>query len=159
VQFFDAPVLDIVVNKKTKHQLDAYRMVQILKDATAGRKVMVTIEKVQAMPGGGERTMGATSAFNFGMGYGLWLGILAALELPYQTVHPATWKAKVMAGCSKEKDASRQIAMQHYPLAAKYLTSKKDHGRADALMIARWAWVTYGGHPEKPQGGNLFEED
>jgi crossover junction endodeoxyribonuclease RuvC len=158
VQFFDAPVLEVVVNKKTKHVFDAYRMVQVLKDAAAGRQVMVTIEKVQAMPGGGERTMGATSAFNFGMGYGLWLGILAALAIPYQTVHPATWKARCMAGCSKEKDASRAVAMQHYPHSAKYLTRKKDNGRSDSALIARWGWLTYGGQQEKPKGNNLFEE-
>ena len=58
VRFVDAPVLEVVVNKKTKHVLDAYRMVQILKEASDGRQVMVTIEKVNAMPGmgkGGER--------------------------------------------------------------------------------------------------------
>jgi crossover junction endodeoxyribonuclease RuvC len=157
VQFFDAPVLEMVVNKKNKGVLDAYRMVQILKDVSAGRQVMVSIEKVQAMPGGGERTMGATSAFNFGMGYGLWLGILAALELPYQTVHPATWKARMMSGCSKEKDASRAVAMQHYPRAAKELARKKDDGRADSALIARWGWLTYGGQPAaKPKEG-LFD--
>ena len=157
VQFHDAPTLQIKVGKTLKNVLDANRMVQILKDASAGRQVMVTIEKVQAMPGGGERTMGATSAFNFGMGYGLWLGILAALELPFQTVHPATWKARVMGGYGKEKDASRMVAMQHYPRAAKDLARKKDHGRADSLMIARWAWLTYGGQPAKPKGDSLFE--
>ena len=40
VQFFDAPVLEMVVNKKNKRVLDAYRMVQILKDVSAGRQVM-----------------------------------------------------------------------------------------------------------------------
>ena len=158
VQFFDAPVLEVVVSKKTKHVLDAYQMVQILKDATADKKVMVTIEKVQAMPGGGERSMGATSAFNFGMGYGLWLGILAALALPYQTVHPATWKARCMSGCSKEKDASREVAMRHYPQSAKFLTRKKDNGRSDSALIARWGWLTYGGQPASKPKDSLFDE-
>jgi crossover junction endodeoxyribonuclease RuvC len=158
VRFYDTPTLEVVVNKKKRNVLDAYAMVRILKDASAGREVMVTIEKVQAMPGGGERTMGATSAFSFGMGFGLWLGILAALEIPHQQVHPATWKARVMSGLGKEKDASRQIAMQHYPKAAGLLNLKKHHGRADALMIARWAWLTYGGQPApKPKEG-LFDE-
>lgn len=156
VDFYDAPVLEMVVNKKSKRVPDAYGMVRILKEATAGRKVMVTIEKVQAMPGGGERTMGATSAFNFGYGAGMWMGILAALELPHQQVHPATWKAALMKGCPKEKDASRIVAMQHYPKAAGRLSRKKDNGRSDALMIARYGWLTYGGQQEKPKEG-LFE--
>ena len=69
----------------------------------------------------------------------MWLGILAALEIPHQQVHPATWKAVVMAGCTKDKDASRVKAMQLYPKTAKDLTRKKDHGRADALLMAVWA--------------------
>lgn len=162
VRFYDAPTLEIITNKKRKNILDAYAMTRIMRDinlkaSVAHMEVWVTIEKVQAMPGGGERTMGATSAFNFGMGFGMWLGILAALEIPHQQVHPATWKAKIMAGMGKEKDASRQVAMQHYPKAAPDLNLKKHHGRADALMLARYGWVTYGGQPAKPQGGGLFD--
>lgn len=158
VRFFDTPVLEIVVNKKRKNVLDTYQMVRILRDLGAADGLWVTIEKVQAMPGGGERTMGATSAFNFGCGFGMWLGILAALEIPHQQTHPATWKAKVMSGMGKEKDASRQIAMQHYPRAAKDLNLKKHHGRADALMLARYGWLTYGGQQiERPDRGMLFE--
>jgi crossover junction endodeoxyribonuclease RuvC len=147
VRFFDTPTLNVKVGKKFKNVLDAYQMVEILKTVSEGREVFVTIEKVQAMPGGGERTMGATSAFSFGEGYGIWQGIIAALGLPHQKIHPATWKAKVLAGMGKEKDASRQRAMQLYPRAAKDLNLKKHHGRADALMLCRYAWITYGGRP------------
>ena len=83
--------------------------------------------------------MGATSAFNFGLGFGMWLGILAALEIPHQQVHPATWKAVMMRDSTKDKDASRVKAMQLFPQSAKDLTRKKDHGRADALLMAAWA--------------------
>ena len=163
VRFFDAPTLEVVVNKKRKNVLDAYAMVRILRDinvqaAVANVEVSVAIEKVQAMPGGGERSMGATSAFSFGMGFGLWLGILAALEIPHQQVHPATWKSRVMSGMGKEKDASRQVAMQHYPRAAKDLNLKKHHGRADALLLARYAWLTYGGQPASKPKDSLFDE-
>jgi len=102
--------------------------------------------------------MGATSAFSFGTGYGIWQGILAALGLPHQLVHPATWKSVCMSGMSKEKDASRIRAMQLYPQAAVGLARKKDHARGDALLIARWAMLTYGGQPApKPKEG-LFDE-
>lgn len=147
VEFYDTPTLQVASGKKMKTVMDAYAVVTLLQGISANREVMVTIEKVNAMPGmgkGGERqSMGATSAFNFGMGFGMWLGILAALRLPVQQVHPATWKRNVMADCSKEKDASRQKAMQLYPEAASGLTRKKDHGRADALLIAEWSRRTY----------------
>ena len=143
ISFVDTPVVEIRVWKKVKHQQDAYAISSLLRSLCSDKDVMVTIEKVQAMPGsdgkGGRQAMGATSAFNFGLGFGMWLGILAALEIPHQQVHPATWKAVVMAGCTKDKDASRVKAMQLYPKTAKDLTRKKDHGRADALLMAVWA--------------------
>ena len=143
ISFVDTPVVEIRVGKKIKHQQDAYAITSLLRALTAGKDVMVTIEKVQAMPGsdgkGGRQAMGATSAFNFGLGFGMWLGILAALEIPHQQVHPATWKAVMMRDSTKDKDASRVKAMQLFPQSAKDLTRKKDHGRADALLMAAWA--------------------
>ena len=160
VRFWDTPVLSIKVGKKFKNVPNAYAMAAILREANADGDLMVVIEKVNAMPdtGTGAR-MGATSAFSFGMGFGLWLGILAALEIPHQQVHPATWKSKIMSGMSKEKDASRVRAMELYPQAAKDLSRKKDHGRGDALLLARYAWLT-GAVPDAKQQEpmqNLFD--
>ena len=73
---------------------------------------------------------------NYGVGYGIWIGILAALNIPYTEVHPVTWKSKIMAGMGKEKDASIARAKQLYPTAD--LSLKKHHGRADALLIAHF---------------------
>lgn len=151
IQFFDVPTLEVRVGKKLKRVPDAYEMTRIL-ESFGTEDVIVTIEKVNAMPDVGTGAkMGATSAFSFGFGFGMWLGILAALKMPHQQVHPATWKAAVMAGMGKEKDASRQRAMQLYPYASTQLARKKDHARGDALLIARWAWLTYGGKPAKPE--------
>jgi hypothetical protein len=127
--------------------MDAYAVVTLLQGISANEEVLVTIEKVNAMPGMGDngerRSMGATSAFNFGMGFGVWMGIIAALRLPVQQVHPRTWKARMMADMDKDKDASRVKAMQLYPQAAKGLSLKKHHGRADALLMAAYAERTF----------------
>jgi crossover junction endodeoxyribonuclease RuvC len=143
ISFVDTPVVEVRVGKKMKHQQDAYAISSLLRSLCSGKDVMVTIEKVNAMPGsdgeGGRQSMGATSAFNFGVGFGMWLGILAALEIPHQQVHPRTWKSFMMPDMGKEKDGSRVKAMQLYPQSAKDLTRKKDHGRADALLMAAWA--------------------
>ena len=94
--------------------------------------------------------MGATSAFNFGMGFGMWIATCAALEIPYQLVHPATWKAALMRDQGKEKDASRVKAMQLYPYTAKDLARKKDHARGDALLLAHYGLMfSSGARPEK----------
>lgn len=139
ISFVDTPVVEIRVGKKMKHQQDAYAISSLLRALSSGKDVMATIEKVNAMPDVGTGAkMGSTSAFNFGLGFGMWLGILAALEIPHQQVHPATWKAVMMRDSTKDKDASRVKAMQLYPMTAKDLTRKKDHGRADALLIAAY---------------------
>ena len=152
IQFYDMPTLEVKVGKRMKNVPDAYEMVRILENLCGGQEVLVTIEKVNAMPDVGTGAkMGATSAFSFGFGFGMWIGILAALKIPHQQVHPATWKAAVMSGMSKEKDSSRQRAMQLYPMAAGQLARKKDHARGDALLIARWAWLTHGGKPASEQ--------
>lgn len=139
ILFVDTPLLQIKSGKSIKHVMDAHRAAAILKEL---RPDYVIIEKVQAMPGGGERSMGATSAFSFGKGVGIWLGILAALQIPYEEVHPITWKKKLMGGMNKEKDASRLRAMQIYPGTADDLKLKKHHGRADALLLAHYHLVT-----------------
>jgi len=50
------------------------------------RNSFVTIEQVHLMPG-----FSVVSGSNFIKGYGVWLGIMAALAIPYDTVAPRTW--------------------------------------------------------------------
>lgn len=152
VIFHDTPTVTVKVGKKFKNQMNAPEIVEILEYLKVRGEVFVTIEKVNAMPGRKndphhpgqtmEASMGVTSAFNFGMGFGIWIGILSALKVPFQQVHPITWKKSVMADMSKEKDASRIKAMQLFPHTANDLKLKKHHGRADALLIAAWAMKT-----------------
>jgi hypothetical protein len=154
IQFFDTPTVKIKSGKTFKNQMDPHAAALILQAFDGKSELLVTIEKVAPMPsipgenGEERRTMGATSAFNFGMGFGMWIGICAASRLPYELVHPATWKSKVMAGMARGKDASRVKAMQLFPETAKDLARKKDHGRADALLLAVYG-VKFGS-PQKP---------
>lgn len=154
IHFFDTPVVQVKSGKTFKNMLDAPACVAILQSLSAGREVRVTIEKVNAMPprfapgpdgepGAVRGSMGVTSAFSFGKGYGIWLGILAALFIPFDEVHPVTWKKTLMADMTKEKDASRVKAMQIYPRVAPDIARKKDHARADALLLAEFGRRNY----------------
>ena len=148
VKFYDTPTVTVRSGKKLKNQMDAAAIALLLNSIAVGKDVLVTIEKVNAMPGWkndpdnpGERvqaSMGVTSAFNFGFGYGVWIGLLTALMLPFQQIHPLTWKRAMMQDMGKEKDASRIKAMQLFPLTAKDLSLRKSHNRADALLLAAW---------------------
>jgi len=77
----------------------------------------------------------------YGSGYatGLITGLFIAENLEYQRISAASWKRSL--GLSKTgKEGSLALARQLFPQAAeKYLKRKKDHGRAEALLIAAWA--------------------
>lgn len=92
---------------------------------------LAVVERVSAMP-----KQGSASGFTFGVAFGIILGSLGALKIPYLLVAPAKWK-RVM-GLSKEKDSSRTMALRKWPEAAEFLTLKKHHGRAEALLLCAY---------------------
>lgn len=97
---------------------------------TFGDIEMAFLEKAQAMP-----KQGVSSMFNYGVGYGTVIGILAARSIPYTLVTPAVWK-RALGLTGKPKDASRALARAWFPHAP--LSQQRDHGRAEALLIAEW---------------------
>jgi len=95
---------------------------------------LAALEKVGAMPG-----QGVVSMFSFGQNVGTWHGILAALAIPYACPRPQDWQRGLVdkkAG-KDTKAASLATARRLFPDAS--LSRKKDHGRADALLLAWWA--------------------
>ena len=134
----DTPTLIVTGGKKKKRVYNVGQMVEIIKElrglvVSPGGQLLVGLESVHAMPG-----QGVTSMFSMGHGLGLWEGILSALKVPYQMVTPQAWKKKLMNGMPKEKDASRQVAMRLFPSTIPKLSLKKNHGRADALLLAEY---------------------
>ena len=87
------------------------------------------------MPG-----QGVSSTWTTGYGFGVWLGVLAALALPHTRVRPAIWKRAM--GLGKDKEQARLRAIQLFPSAD--LRRKKDHGRAEALLLAWYGWQCLG---------------
>jgi hypothetical protein len=47
--------------------------------------------------------------FTCGLGMGVWLGVLAALQMPHTRIRPHVWKKAL--GLGKDKEASRLRAM------------------------------------------------
>lgn len=129
VVLVDAPVEMVKKGKGSKTEYLPAEMARIISEFSPSH---CYIEKVGAMPG-----QGVTSMFNFGKGYGLWIGILAALGIPYTLVTPQAWKKEIMQGVG-DKDAARGRAQQLFPSMASQLSRKKDIGRADALLIAEY---------------------
>jgi hypothetical protein len=150
VEFHDVPTIQITMAKKSKRGNERHRRVYDFAAVVAmvreAKLDFVTIEKVQPMPSVGPRRvqMGAVSAFSSGEGYGMWLMCLAALGIPHQIVHASHWKAVLMHGEPKTKEATIPFAQRLYPAAAPQLRGPKGAmliDRADALLIAHYGRV------------------
>ena len=126
IALFDMPVMNL---SGKKQQVNAPKLAEIIGSGSP-RADEAYVEQVHSMP-----KQGVSSSFNFGVSYGVIMGVLGALQIPMVLVSPAVWKRR--AGLTgKEKDASRTLAQQLYPAAP--LGRKKDIGRADAILIARF---------------------
>lgn len=133
IQFFDMPTL--VVSEKPKRR--EYDMASIVAKFQVWHgtesPLFVALERQQSMP-----DQGVASTFRTGVGYGMLQGILSTLRMPYELVAPVSWKKALMADMPKDKSASIVAAKRLFPDAAEHLTRVKDHGRADALLIAEF---------------------
>lgn len=97
----------------------------------SGTPDIAIIEDVHAMPG-----QGVVSMFTFGESKGVARGVVAALGIPERMVRPAVWKKDMGLGTDKEK--ARMLAIGRWPGCAEHFARKKDHGRAEAALLAIW---------------------
>lgn len=97
--------------------------------------ILAYLEEVHSMP-----KQGVVSTFNFGMNYGWWQGVLTGLGIPYITIRPQEWqKGLVPKKENKSDKPSLEVARSMFPDAP--LSRKKDHNRADAILIGHTAYM------------------
>lgn len=133
---YDTPTLTVKGAKGNKREYNLHEMAQFLRQFTEVPS-RVYLEKVHSMPGQGVRSM-----FSMGVGFGAWLGILAAFGYEYTLVTPQRWKGVLLDGMGHDKDAGRLRATQLFPAVASLFARKKDDGRADAILIAAYGRQT-----------------
>jgi len=134
VALHDTPVLEVTKARSThRHEYDARAMALLvlgdLQAQTCDVNGHVYLEEQQARPHDGP-----SQAFGTGKGFGIWIGILSALAIPYTRVHANSWKFRMHLDADKEK--TRLRAIERWPQAD--LHRKKDHGRAEALFLAEF---------------------
>lgn len=95
---------------------------------------LAALEQVHSMP-----RQGVSSTFKFGTNYGIWQGILSALSVPYVTVTPRNWQKGLVLPSAGPTPKQRSLAVARSLFPNADLSRQKDHGRADALLIAWWA--------------------
>lgn len=116
------------------NQVSAAALARIVEEADhlGAHAAHAYVEAVSAMP-----KQGVTSMFSLGKSSGIVEGVLAALGVPYTLTAPGSWKRR--AGLlGREKAHSVARAVQLYPSVAGDLARKKDIGRAEAILIARF---------------------
>ena len=84
--------------------------------------------------GGVRPQNGRVGAASLWLGIGVLRGIFAANFIPIETVSPHVWKSRMRV--IGDKDASRLRASAVLPRWAKLWPLKRDHGRAEAALIA-----------------------
>jgi crossover junction endodeoxyribonuclease RuvC len=125
----DMPVLP---GPKGKTELDLRGLAEILIPSNQGRNV-AAVERVSAMP-----SQGVSSVFRFGQTFGAIQMAVAAHG--YETHYPPPSQWKKHFGLSSDKDTSRLLAMQRFPEAADHFKLKKHDGRAEAALLALYAY-------------------
>lgn len=138
LEWFDTPVLK--TGRGERHDFVPTEMaahLRILTGRVPWGALRIVLEQAQAMP-----KQGVSSTFSTGKGFGLWLGILAALQLPYELVRPAEWMRTMLHGASGEgKGRSLAVASRLFPALPLMKPGGRVlslDGRADAALMAEW---------------------
>lgn len=119
---------------KGKNEIDARALYDVLYPLRHRIKV-VTLEQISGMP-----NQSSSTTFKTGGGYYTIQAVVKIARLPLIFVSSNKWKKFYNLG--RDKGDSLQLARQFYPDVD--LSKKKDHNRAESLLIARYGMYLYG---------------
>jgi crossover junction endodeoxyribonuclease RuvC len=118
---FDMPTHKLA----TRREIDIQGLLTLL----SGPIDCAFVELASARP-----KQGVASSFQFGKGYGLILGLLAARSVPTNRIPAAVWKKALSV--PKAKDGARARASELLPACASQWPLARHHGRAEAALLA-----------------------
>jgi hypothetical protein len=89
------------------------------------------------------RTQGVSSTFSIGAGFGMWLGLLAGLRIPFDVVSSQVWQKAMFLGVSgSDTKAKAAIVAQrlhpHVPWTRTSRCTTFHEGLVDAFCIAEY---------------------
>ena len=152
VDFLDMPV----IGDSTKSRVNVAELAIWIRKQSPTIAVIELVSAMPSIPGknGERRSMGSASAMKFGDTVGSIRStvILCGIPLAKQPT-PQSWK-KHYGLKGSDKENSRLAALNLFPVAAPGLARKKDHARAEALLIARY----YADNNPVPSQPPLFQE-
>jgi len=134
IKIYDIPVIELVSGRKKRRDYNIPEFKSIIeKYCTNINKPIGVVEKVHAMP-----INGSIASFSLGRGLMLIEATFSFLGISYEMITPNAWKKIMLVGMPKGKDSSRLKAIQLFPKLNHYLSRKKDHNRAESLLITEY---------------------
>jgi len=131
-EVLDVPCVKVQIGKTMRRRHDASSIVDLVNGINAPEGSVAYVEQATPFPKDGKQGW-----YGCGFGYGMWVGILMALGFKVVPVRAQAWKSAMgISGRQYTKDDSRILAMALFPDLGPQLKRKKDHGRADAILIA-----------------------
>lgn len=99
------------------------------------------LEKVSSM-----HKQGVKSVFTFGVNYGMWQAILAALNMPYRMMPPQQWQKELITKSdgNTPKERSKKFVERMWPHDLVHFKGSRGawkDGRADAAIMAYKAYL------------------
>jgi len=125
----DMPVMAHSKKGFVKNAVDCRALARMLEPYAIAGTGSVFMERVNAFPG-----QGVGSMFSLGMSFWGAFGVCAALAMPITLVEAKDWKGHFRLNADKE--LARALAIRYWPDIK--LSAKKHHGRAEALLIAKY---------------------
>ena len=125
----DVPTYTKSDGKKAYNFYEMYKLLNGLVQNHDG--VSLTLEQQQAMP-----KQGVASTFQTGRGYGAWEALCWVTTPDFSIVSPRKWKKAL--GLTQDKERSRAMARKLYPVIDEELLRKRDHNRAEAILLAHY---------------------
>lgn len=133
-EVFDVPSLRVIIGSQQRRRHDARAIVDLINKLHAPLGSVAYVEQSMPLPKDGKQGW-----WGSGFGFGIWIGTLVASGFSVVPVPPLVWKrAMELSGKTVTKDDCRACASLIFPSLASQLKRKKDHGRAEALLIAAY---------------------
>ncbi|DBB02359.1 TPA: hypothetical protein ACH3X3_011365 [Trebouxia sp. C0006] len=134
VELHDMPLVSVSIGKRFQRQADPLGISKLMSSLNLSQSTEVRAVLEHPMP---NALNGKWSWFSAGYNCGIWKGVLLSHGIPFETVSAKAWKTDMQL-IKAGKEGSRELAQHFLPQTISQLKRKKDHGRAEALLLAAW---------------------
>lgn len=121
--------------REKRRELDLDALAKLFEEAREYKPDFVVIEAQGPAPG-----QGLASTFKLARQFGQIEGLAHGMGFRVELVRPHVWKAALRLGSDKER--SRTAARKLWPRVT-YFDRVKDHGRAEAALLAHWGILAH----------------